>query len=115
MYVYEFVHMTYCWDDNDYDVAETEIFETYNDAAMYFEGKMDCVIREYLNEANVPDLKAFENSDDYCYYNLSNFSDKTEPSENIDDRYRWPCFYISIDEYGSETLRINKKKIMRFS
>lgn len=113
MYVYEFVHMTYCWDDNDYDIAETEIFETYDDVVMYFEGKMECIIREYLKEADVPNLKVFE-EDDFCYYNVSNFN-KEEPKEDIENRYRWPCFYISIDEYGSETLRISKKKVMRFS
>ena len=113
MYVYEFIHMTYCWDDNDYDVAETEIFETYNDAVMYFEGKMDSITREYFHEANVSNFKEFDD-DDYCYHSLTNF-EKDEPIADINSSYSWPCFYISIDEYGSETLRINKKRIMKFS
>lgn len=106
MSVFEFVHLTYCWEDNDYDLASSEIFETYDDAKTYYEIIKDKVMLEYFNEANVNNLKEFEADDDYNYYYETEYS-KSEST--------YPRLYISIDEYGSETLMIRKKAVMKFS
>ena len=120
MNVFEFVHLTYCWEDNDYDLASSEIFETYEDAITYYEIIKEKIILEYFNEASVSNLKEFEN-DDFCYYNESEYL-RSEPDCNAKNesfmahyKVQYPCMYISIDEYGSETLMIKKRAIMRFS
>ena len=121
MNVFEFVHLTYCWEDNDYDLANSEIFETYEDAITYYEIIRDKIMLEYFNEANVSNLKDFEADDDYNFYNESKYS-KTEPTDDakketfMSHLYAgYPCMYISIDEYGSDTLMIKKKAVMKFS
>lgn len=112
MYVYEFVHMSYSWYDNDYSLYASEIFSNYKDALIYFEGAIDATYREYLKEANVSTIEEFE-EDDYCYLyapDLSNEKCKDDIQEN-----RNIHFYISLDEYGSETIELKKKRIMKFS
>ena len=111
MYVYSFIHTTYSWCDNDYAIDTHEIFETYEDALIYFEAKMESKIREYLSEANVQTLEEFE--DEFCYVSMPNFKDRTEPKDNSD--YSWPNFYISLDEYGSETMQLIKRRVMKFN
>lgn len=121
MNVFEFVHLSYCWEDNDYDLVSSEIFETYEDAVTYYEIIRDKIVLDYFYEANVNNLKDFEDDDEYNYYNESEYS-KLEPDCNAKGesfmahhKMQYPCFYISIDEYGSDTLMIKKKAIMRFS
>ena len=122
MSVFEFVHLSYCWESNDCDLVRSEIFSTYEDAVMFYEIIRDKIVAEYLNEANVNDLKSFaEEDDDYNYYNESDYS-KSEPEldangESYTAHYYvgYPSFYISMDEYGSDTLMIKKKSVMKFS
>jgi len=120
MNVFEFVHLSYCWEDNDYDLTSSEIFETYEDATTYYEIVRDKIVSEYINEANVNNLKEFEADDEYNYYNESEYS-KSEPKEYPEKEAfyfmkeaGYPYLYISIDEYGSDTLMIRKKAIMKF-
>lgn len=112
MYVYEFVHMSYSWYDNDYNLYTSEIFSNYKDALIYFEGAMESAYREYLKEANVSTIEEFK-ADDFCYLyapDLSHEEYKNDIQEN-----RNIHFYISLDEYGSETIELKKKRIMKFS
>ena len=110
MVVYEFIHTIYDWLNNEYDVVGSEIFLTYKDAYTYFKCTMDNVLAEYLETTNVNTLEELDDID-YCYYAILN-DDEIEPEK--DNETYWPRFYISVDEYGSDTILIRKKNILSF-
>ena len=113
MIVYEFIHATYSWTDCDYDINGTEIFATYVDAFTYFKCVMEQLIDEYIQEAHgeVNTIEEFEDYDE-GYYSAINI-DKNEPEKESD--YYWPRMFISLDDYGSDTIMIRKKNILRFN
>ena len=110
MTIYEFVHTTYDWHDNDYFVNETMLFTSYKDAITYFNCKAEQVTDIYLDEVNLDTIEEFEN-EDFCYYSTYGISE-IEPEES--EECHWPRFSISISEFGSDTLRLYKKTVMSF-
>lgn len=113
MIVYEFIHTVYSYEDCLYDINETVLFYTYEDAFMYFECAMNKLIDEYIQEAHgeVGTIEEFEEYDEGYYSEIN--VDKDEP-EKDEDCY-WPRVYISLDDYGSDTIMIRKKNILRFN
>lgn len=110
MTIYEFVHTTYDWHDNDYFVNETMLFTSYEDAITYFNCKVEQVTDIYLDETNLDTVEEFEN-EDFCSYTLY---DNTEIEPDSDAGCYWPRFHIAIDEYGRDEMRLYKKQVMSF-
>lgn len=112
MTVYEFIHMTYCWEDNDYDLCDSEVFATYADAFTYFKCVMDRIIDEYIQEthAEIGTIEEFEEYE-YAYY----YENGIKEQEPLDDKkYCWPYMHISLDEYGSDMIVVRKKNVLSF-
>ena len=103
MIVYELRHTIYIWDSNEYTVS-TLLFETKEDAIEYLDAKKVDLIDEYCNELDIP----------YSVNNLiQHLSSTSEDFYNcfVNDK---DYFRAELEEYGSDTLEITEKEILKF-
>lgn len=103
MTVYELRHTVYIWDSNECNVF-TLLFETKEDAREYLEAKKLDLIDEYCNELNIP-----YSINDLGQHLLSKREEFYNDFVNDKD-----YFYAEIEEYGSDTLEITEKEILKF-
>ena len=107
MTVYEVISVTYSYWDNDYTISYNELFSKEEDALLYYDTQKDRIKEEYLGEAGVETMEEFEEHDEYNYtYEATTFNEKTNSPK---------LFYMSIDEYGHDTVYLYKKHVMKFS
>ena len=103
MIVYELRHEIYSWEESSTDVY-TLLFETEEDAIEYLSIKKVNIIDEYCNHLDLPSsidaLHQYMENDDESYYN--EFADE----ENY--------FHVELDEFGFDTLCIEKKEVLKF-
>ena len=102
MIVYEFRHTIYVWEDCDTTV-HTLLFETEEDAIEYLETKKTDIIDEYCKQLNLP-----YSIDELRQYMNGN----TDTYDELDDEEGY--FRIELEEYGVDTLSIEKKEVLKF-
>lgn len=112
MTIYEIIHVTYSDNDNDYDITDSILFSSYKDAIQYFHCMIDNVIDEYLLASGYNTIEEFDDYNGEGYYYLMNCDD-IEPESEVE--YDWPKLIISLEEYGSDTVRMYKRNIMSFN
>ncbi len=112
MNIYEIIHVTHSVSDNDYDITDSILFSSYKDAIQYFRCIIDNVIGEYLFASGYKTIEEFDNYNGEGYYYLANCND-IEPISELERN--WPQLVISLEEYGSDTIRMYKRNIMSFN
>lgn len=100
-YVFIIKHDIYGYED-DIQESFVEVFRNEDSARNFFEIKKEKIMQEYYDhtgENSIEDL-----------FNTGAFSYDIEPTVN-----GMPYLYISLDEYGSDRLVIQKKDVMSFN
>lgn len=101
MNVYAIVWESYGYMDDAYS-SEVEIFETLENAKIYFEMMKTNIIQEYIDYTEYETLEDMI-TDDNFYIDEQPTSDGNE------------YLFIDYDEYGYDKLRIYEKPIMKFN
>lgn len=101
MNVYAIVRESYGYMDDEYS-SEVEIFETLENAKIYFEMVKSNIIQEYIDYTEYKTLEDMITDD--------NFYIDEEPTRDGNE-----YLFIEYDEYGRDKLCIYKKPIMKFN
>jgi hypothetical protein len=117
--LYEFVHVSLAYSEDEANITDTQLFYTLEDALEYYELKKSTVYDEYIEHIN--DLREDELEDETESFDVRDLMSDPEYSES---EYKWheshterkcrrrfSCLYTS---YGSDELVIYEKNVMKF-
>ena len=112
--VYEFIHTSLSYEDEDINIVDTQLFYTLEDAMEYLNIKQTLVYDEYVehiqniyenDELDIQDLIS-----DPEFYEYTSKDCIGDP-----DRQCKKLFSCNYTDYGSDELIIYKKRIMKFA